>query len=494
MKLPMHRTLVARLTGLFALLLMLFAVVLELLFNAMMERKMIAHYSKTMQRNAYAISQNLSEMIAPSDYEALDENPFIVGEDTLAPYMALIEHITNCNVYLIDEQHRVTGYFDGVVQTMSGRVLPNYIEQTIALGFMGKTPFLSAKIDGETHLTTSMPIMNAKSHVLGVVLLESTLRELGFAQVSSSDILLFSGAVAFALTALLGALFSRMFTQPIMAVQRFAGRLASGEYDARMQNARKDEIGELARSMDILAERLDDARRRDERLREQQSAFFATISHELKTPVTVIRGSLEALCDRIVTEPQEVEDYHRQMLAETLFLQRLINDLLDLSRLQNTDFPIEKEPVNLCDVVQDVVRSSQRLGQQKNITIQLSLDTPVYIIEGDYGRLRQMLLIFLDNSIKFSSEQSKIEVTLLGSRLTVTDHGCGVKQEELPHVFDRFYKTRGETNKSGSGLGLAISKQISERHGIGLTMTSIPGEATSVVLQLPPALKKGSTD
>ena len=140
------------------------------------------------------------------------------------------------------------------------------------------------------------------------------------------------------------------------------------------------------------------------------------------------------------------------------------------------------------------MRSSQRLGQQKNITIQLSLDTPVYIIEGDYGRLRQMLLIFLDNSIKFSPEQSKIEVALLGSRLTVTDHGCGVKQEELPHVFDRFYKTRGETNKSGSGLGLAISKQISERHGIGLTMTSIPGEATSVVLQLPPALKKGSTD
>ena len=185
MKLPIHRTLAARLTGLFALLLMLFTLLLGLIFNAMMERKMVAHYSRTMQRDAYAISQNLSEMIAPSDYETLDENPFIVGEDTLAPYMALIEHITNCNVYLIDEQHHVTGYFDGVVQTMSGKLLPGYIEQTIALGFMGKTPFLSAKIDGETHLTTGMPIMNARSHVLGVVLLESTLRELGFAQVSS---------------------------------------------------------------------------------------------------------------------------------------------------------------------------------------------------------------------------------------------------------------------------------------------------------------------
>ena len=233
----------------------------------------------------------------------------------------------NCNVYLIDEQHHVTGYFDGVVQTMSGKLLPGYIEQTIALGFMGKTPFLSAKIDGETHLTTGMPIMNARSHVLGVVLLESTLRELGFAQVSSSDILLVSGALAFVLTVLLGALFSRMFTQPITAVQRFAGKLAGGEYEARMNSAQRDEIGELARSMDILARRLFEARSRDERLREQQSAFFATISHELKTPVTVIRGSLEALRDGVVSGGQTMNPSTESILegvdkipAETVFV------------------------------------------------------------------------------------------------------------------------------------------------------------------------------
>ena len=102
--------------------------------------------------------------------------------------MALIEHITNCNVYLIDEAAPRDGLFRrrGADDERQG-CSPITSEQTIALGFMGKTPFLSAKIDGETHLTTSMPIMNAKSHVLGVVLLlESTLRELGFAQVSSS--------------------------------------------------------------------------------------------------------------------------------------------------------------------------------------------------------------------------------------------------------------------------------------------------------------------
>jgi signal transduction histidine kinase len=343
-------------------------------------------------------------------------------------------------------------------------------------------------------VTVGVPVSDAGGKVRAVVLLHSPVQGMREAAWEGIRILILSCVVAMVLVFVLSMLFSWKFTKPLNKMRLVAEKMSEHDYTERCNIDQKDEIGQLAQTLDGLGERLLEADQASKKLEQLRRDFIANISHELRTPVTVIRGSLEALCDRIVTEPQEVEDYHRQMLAETLFLQRLINDLLDLSRLQNTDFPIEKEPVNLCDVVQDVVRSSQRLGQQKNITIQLSLDTPVYIIEGDYGRLRQMLLIFLDNSIKFSPEQSKIEVTLLGSRLTVTDHGCGVKQEELPHVFDRFYKTRGETNKSGSGLGLAISKQISERHGIGLTMTSIPGEATSVVLQLPPALKKGSTD
>ena len=347
---------------------------------------------------------------------------------------------------------------------------------------------------GELVVTVGVPVSDAGGKVRAVVLLHSPVQGMREAAWEGIRILILSCVVAMVLVFVLSMLFSWKFTKPLNKMRLVAEKMSEHDYTERCNIDQKDEIGQLAQTLDGLGERLLEADQASKKLEQLRRDFIANISHELRTPVTVIRGSLEALCDRIVTEPQEVEDYHRQMLAETLFLQRLINDLLDLSRLQNTDFPIEKEPVNLCDVVQDVVRSSQRLGQQKNITIQLSLDTPVYIIEGDYGRLRQMLLIFLDNSIKFSPEQSKIEVALLGSRLTVTDHGCGVKQEELPHVFDRFYKTRGETNKSGSGLGLAISKQISERHGIGLTMTSIPGEATSVVLQLPPALKKGSTD
>ena len=206
--------------------------------------------------------------------------------------------------------------------------------------------------------------------------------------------------------------------------------------------------------------------------------------------MTVIRGSLEALRDGVVTEPEDVAEFHEQMYNESLFLQRLINDLLDLSRLQNTDFPIEKETLDLCAVVQDAVRGSRRLGLEKELTITAELDKEPYLLSGDYGRLRQMLMIFLHNSIKFSPEKSSIEVQLVGNELRITDHGCGMKAEDVPHAFDRFYKARNEQNKSGSGLGLAIAKQIALRHEMQLKLESEVGKGTTITVLLPPEMAR----
>ena len=186
-----------------------------------------------------------------------------------------------------------------------------------------------------------------------------------------------------------------------------------------------------------------------------------------------------------MTEPEDVAEFHEQMYNESLFLQRLINDLLDLSRLQNTDFPIEKEPLDFCAVIQDAVRGSRRLGLEKEIEIHAQLDKEPYMLDGDYGRLRQMLMIFLHNSIKFSPARSSIEVVLEGTSLKLIDHGCGMKAEDVPHAFDRFYKARNEQNKSGSGLGLAIAKQIALRHNMELSLESELGKGTTISVQLP---------
>lgn len=212
--------------------------------------------------------------------------------------------------------------------------------------------------------------------------------------------------------------------------------------------------------------------------------FVANISHELRTPVTVIRGSLEALRDKVVTDPEQVKDYYRQMLNESIFLQRLVDDLLDLSRLQNTDFKMEMQELSLCDVLDDVVRSARNIASGKRIEILYEQDASPCKTTGDYGRLRQMLMIVIDNAIKFSSEQGRVSISLKDRVISVRDQGAGISQEDLPYIFERFYKSKSETNKNGTGLGLSIAKQIADRHNIRFSVSSSPAEGTEFRFQL----------
>ncbi|MBR6571047.1 MAG: hypothetical protein IKK75_11405, partial [Clostridia bacterium] len=213
------QSILLRLTLLFALSLLAFSMIHGLLYNTLLRRQTIQRYSQTMQRDAYAISQNLSELVAPSSYDGLDETRFLVNEDTLAPYLAMMESLTNCSVYNVDAQHDLTGYFDGVVQRIERPLLPAYLEQSIALGFMGKTPFIQAEVDGDTRLSTSMPIMNVNSQVLGVVLLDASLRELGYSEVPAEKTLLYTSMIALLVSVALSFFFSKWFTRPISRME-----------------------------------------------------------------------------------------------------------------------------------------------------------------------------------------------------------------------------------------------------------------------------------
>lgn len=469
----------ARLMGLFALLLVAFAVVLGLLYNTLLLRQMIVHYSRTMHHDAYAISQNLSELIAPSNYQALDETRFIVGEDNLAPYLAMTESLTNCNVYLVDAAHNVTGYFDGVVQTLDNPLLPAWLEQAVALGFMGKTPSVQAKEEGDVHLASCMPIMNSHSQVLGVVLLEAGLRELGYAQLPSGTILGISGLIAFVLAGVLALFFSRLFTRPISAVERVAVALADGRYETRTQIVQMDEIGSLARSMDELAGRLEEAKAQEDAHRRQQQRLFSNISHELRTPVTVIRGSLEALRDGVVTQPQEVEAYYVQMIRESRWLQQLIRDILELSRLQSDDFALAQEPVDLCELLGDVAMSARALCETKGVVLVCEEPKGNHTVTGDYARLRQMLLAVADNAVKFTPAGSAVRIWMESEApvIGIADEGAGMEPEELSRIFDRFHTAR-DPSREGTGLGLAIVKEIARRHGIKISVESEPGRGS----------------
>ncbi|MGN0775860.1 MAG: ATP-binding protein [Candidatus Ventricola sp.] len=475
-----------RLMRLFAVLLILFTLVSGILYNSLLRSQSIAHYSESMQRDAYSIAQNLSEWIAPSIYEGLDETRLNVGDESLAPYLAFIEQLTGSTVYIVDTSHNVTGYFSGVVQTIQNPLLPSYLEQCIALGFMGKTPFIQARVGETIHLATSMPVMNAQSRVLGVVLLTSTLREQGYTQVSSFTILLNSLMFSFPLAVLLAFFFSRMFTRPIFALRKVALALAGGAYETRTGMQRDDEFGSLAHSMDILAERLEAARAHDEQLHIQQQTFFSNISHELKTPVTVIRGSLEALNDGVVRGEENIRAYYAQMLAESRWLQRLIQDLLELSRLQSLDFSLNMSEVDLTELLGDVAMSASALCERKGVLFTCEEPTVRFTLQGDYTRLRQMLLAVIDNAVKFTPVGRHVQLSLKEDEPTVviTDEGVGIPPEEIDHIFDRFHHKHDASHKN-TGLGLAIAQEIARRHGITIHVESREGQGTAFTFEFP---------
>lgn len=242
--------------------------------------------------------------------------------------------------------------------------------------------------------------------------------------------------------------FSRFFTKPITEVQHFAGALAQGQYEARIRTNKRDEIGMLYGSMDILAQRLEEARQKDELLKQQQQTFFATVSHELKTPVTVIRGSVEALRDGVISSPDDVRAYYNQILTETKGLQRLISDLLELSRLQNVGFSLDMGDVDLRELLGDVAMSAGALCDRKRRRVVAKSRNRED--DGAIIRAASDAAAVVDNAVKFTEQGKTVTLAFDGETVVIADEGGGIAQEELPHIFVRFYRAHGR-GRNGAG-------------------------------------------
>ena len=394
-------------------------------------------------------------------------------------YLKVLNDVALTDVWIVDEDLQLitSGHRGGAAYAYTD--LPQDADTVVKAVFNGKTTFsegFSNLLDKPT-LTVGTPIYSGVK-VIGALLLHSPVEGITKATTQGFWLLGISMLAAMVLAVLLSILLSISFTRPLKKMQNTAALLTGGNYNAKTGVQQGDEIGELAQAMDLLSVRLDASEQESEKLLKLRRDFVANISHELRTPVTVIRGSLEALCDEVVTDPELVKNYHHQMLSESIYLQRLVDDLLDLSRLQNTDFKIEMQELSIGEVLSDAVRAVGQLAGQKNIEILENQDSALYTVQGDYGRLRQMLVIILDNAIKFTPENGQVVVTLKDRTLSIQDNGPGIDQEDLPYIFDRFYKVKSEENKSGTGLGLSIAKQIAERHHIDVQVISSKEEGT----------------
>jgi len=466
----MRSKIARRLLKYFGTALFLFALIIGSVF-------VVLFRESAVQMNRDALRQRAEAMASALSGYASRQTGAAGGRAGYGAYLKLLDEIAMTDVWVVDrEMNLITAGKPDLAYAYQD--LPSDAEAVVASVFSGVTTFsesFSGFFDAPT-MTVGTPIVSNNTAV-GALLLHAPASGVDQAVRQGLTAMGISLAAALFLSAILAALLSMKFTRPLERMEAAAVSLAAGAYGSKTGITQQDEIGKLASAIDQLSEKLLDAEGEREKLNQLRQAFIASISHELRTPVTVLRGSLEALCDHVVDKPEQVEEYHRQMLSETIALERLVNDLMDLTRLENVDFPIEMQTVDLGNALDDAVRSARRIARAKNIEILVERSAPV-IITGDYGRLRQMLLIVLDNAVKFSPAGSAVEVRLTPELVSIRDNGPGIPPEDLPHIFDRFYRASTGRDTQGSGLGLAIAKRIAERHGVKIEVASEPGRGT----------------
>jgi two-component system sensor histidine kinase BaeS len=309
---------------------------------------------------------------------------------------------------------------------------------------------------------------------------EPSPREKEFAGALDRGILAVAAAAA-ALAILLTALLSKRIFGPIESLTRAARAMEAGERDRRVGTAGEDEVGELARAFDAMA----DAVARQEELRRR---LVADVAHELRAPLTNIRGQIEAMQDGLVPpQPAALESLHE----ETMALARLADDLQDLALAEAGELKMSFAPVHLEEAVGRAVAAHQSRAQSAGVRLETDIPASLPHVRADERRLGQILRNLVENALAHTPGGGRIglsaEVRDGHALVTVADTGSGIAAEDLPRVFERFYRSDESRSRQtgGAGLGLPIVRQMVLGHGGEISIESEPGRGTAVRFTLP---------
>jgi heavy metal sensor kinase len=337
--------------------------------------------------------------------------------------------------------------------------------------------------EGRHDRVLTVPLETVDGVLVGVIQAGTDMTEIDLLLVNLERSLLISGGVAIVVASVAGWLTTRRTLSPLSTVTRTASEITrADDLSRRIPDVKPkgDEVGELIQAFNQTLERLED-------LFNAQRRFVADVGHELRTPLTVIRGNAEIMR----REGQLDKDLLRGMEEEVDRLNRLVGDLLLLAQAESGKLPLNREMVEMDTVILEVFDHVHVLANgKKNLTI---AEIDQVLVCGDQDRLKQVILNLVSNAVLYTQEGGEIVLSLAKSEdhacFAVCDNGPGIPEDDIPHIFERFY--RGEKSRSrsdgskGYGLGLSIAYWIVRNHGGEIDVQSVVGEGTTFSVRLP---------
>ena len=357
-------------------------------------------------------------------------------------------------------------------------------EEASAGAFLDEHPLLTHKNSfGFIH-----PVNTPEGATVGYVLVVSTAENWSNLMDSTVRSVMVAAIWVF-LAALIAIYFiTERTVAPLRDMSRAVKRMAVGQYDVRVRVKGSDEVAELALAFNQMAESL-------ENLERMRNSFVANVSHDLRTPMTTISGFIDGILDGVIPKDQQAH-YLTVVSEEVRRLSRLVTALLDVSRLQAGDRKFDMKPFDVCEMGRMILISFEQKINEKGLDVEFVCDEDNMFVLADQDAIHQILYNICDNAVKFSAEGGKLRMSFTWSGaemgrgrkalVKVYNEGQGIPPEDLPFVFERFYKSdksRG-LDKSGVGLGMFISKTIIESHGETISVASDYGKSCEFTFTL----------
>jgi len=472
----MTRKIIWKFFGAFVFLTLIVVFVLYFFVSLKLQDNFELKISEKLQSNAVLVGDILTGDLLENKNEDIQRKT-----ETLAEKLGL-------RITVVDMQGEVLGDSDENPSLMERHQNRPEIIKAVEKGFGQSTRFSDTLNYNMKYVAVRV---DNSGNTLGVVRFALPLSEVQLQIQLIYRVVLLGAIVAVVIAFTVAYLLSRSITFPISRMQEVARLIAKGDFSRKVTIKSKDELGELAKSLNIMAAELQQKIENLKRMDMVRTDFVANVSHELKTPLTLIKGYIETLEGRAINDTEKARKFISIIKEHANRLENIIEDLLSLSELELSKDCLSKTEFDLKKLLDEVTLSFGYALDSKRHVLSIEQQGDDFRINADRDKIEQVIVNLIDNAVKYTNEAGRINILLHEHQnditVTIGDNGIGIPKEDVDRVFERFYRVDKARSRElgGTGLGLGIAKHIILAHNGQISIESRINEGTKVLVKLP---------